>query len=137
MFARMFRIRASADRLDEGLRVLRESTDQVHALTGFRHSYHVLDARMGVPVSAVVATWVVDRPLPRAPGRLGDRAFLLPAVCACVADLIADEDVVGVQPVADLGEPKRRREVAREGRGPRAQNDVADHEVDLVNQAVR
>ena len=47
MFARMFRIRASADRLDEGLRVLRESTEQVRALAGFRQGYALVDRQGG------------------------------------------------------------------------------------------
>ena len=47
MFARMFRIRASADRLDEGLRVLRESSEQIRALAGFRQGYALVDRQGG------------------------------------------------------------------------------------------
>jgi isocitrate/isopropylmalate dehydrogenase len=45
-----------------------------------------------------------------------------------VANLIADEDVVGVPPVGDLGEPKRPGQLAREGRDVRTQDDVGDHQ---------
>ena len=47
MVARSFRIRASADQFDEGLRVLRESAEQVRALAGFRQGYALVDRQGG------------------------------------------------------------------------------------------
>ena len=56
---------------------------------------------------------------------------------ACVANFVADEDVVGVPPTADLYQPKRCRGLAHEERDAFAQDDVANHQMDLINQIVR
>lgn len=47
MFARSFRIQAPPARLEEGLRVLRESSDAVRGLPGFRHAYALVDHQRG------------------------------------------------------------------------------------------
>ena len=47
MFARAFRIRASADRLDRVLQALQGSAQEVRALDGFRHGYALVDRQAG------------------------------------------------------------------------------------------
>ncbi len=83
MFARMFRIRASADRLDEGLRVLRESTEQVRALAGFRQGYALVDRQGGELVT--VTFWESEAAMTAAQPRA--REVLAAAIQAIGGDL--------------------------------------------------
>ena len=47
MVARVFRIRASADRLEATLRALEATTEELRAATGLRHAYVLLDRQGG------------------------------------------------------------------------------------------
>jgi heme-degrading monooxygenase HmoA len=47
MFARIARIKAPADRLDEGVRRLQESVPTIKALAGFRKAYQLVDREGG------------------------------------------------------------------------------------------
>ena len=47
MFARSFRIQAPPERLEAGLRALRESSDAVRGLPGFRRAYALVDHQRG------------------------------------------------------------------------------------------
>jgi heme-degrading monooxygenase HmoA len=83
MFARMFRIRASADRLEEGLQVLRGSSEDVRAMAGFRHGYALIDRQAGELVT--VTFWESETAMNAAQPRA--REILAGAVQAIGGDV--------------------------------------------------
>ena len=59
MHARMFVVQASPERLEEGLRLLRERSDEIRALPGFQRAYLLVDRQGGE--LATMTLWESER----------------------------------------------------------------------------
>ncbi len=64
MHARMFVVQAPPERLEEGIRVLRERGDEIRALAGFRHGHLLVDRRGGELVA--ITLWESEQALQEA-----------------------------------------------------------------------
>ena len=47
MYARVFRIQASPDRVEEGIRAIEQQSAEVRSMSGFRQGYLLLDRQAG------------------------------------------------------------------------------------------
>ncbi len=61
MHARMFVVQAPPQRLEEGIRVLRERGDEIRALLGFQHGHLLVDRRGGELVALTL--WASEQAL--------------------------------------------------------------------------